>query len=138
MEEGTIYRVTKRIDFCYGHRLPEYYGKCQHPHGHNGRVEVVLEAPDLDEQGMVADFSTVKGDIKGWIDANLDHQMILRGDDPLVGFLKEHGEPHFLLDEPPTAEAIAKRIFLAVKQMGYGVVEVRLWETPTSVAAYRD
>ena len=35
-----MYSVTKRIDFCYGHRLLDYDGVCKHPHGHNALVEV--------------------------------------------------------------------------------------------------
>lgn len=134
--ETAIYRVTKRIDFCYGHRLPDYGGKCRHTHGHNGRVEIVLEAGGLDEQSMVVDFGKVKADIGGWIDENLDHRMILRRDDPLAAFLKEHNEPYFLLDEAPTAENIARCIFDAAIKLGYPVVAVNLWETSSSVATY--
>src|SRR5262245_17892402 len=36
----SMYLVTKRIDFCYGHRLLDYGGICKHPHGHNAVVEV--------------------------------------------------------------------------------------------------
>ena len=39
-----MYSVTKRIDFCYGHRLLGYQGKCCHLHGHNGRAIVSFEA----------------------------------------------------------------------------------------------
>ena len=35
-----MYVVTKRIDFCYGHRLLDYDGVCKHPHGHNAAVEI--------------------------------------------------------------------------------------------------
>ena len=37
-----MYSVTKRIDFCYGHRLLDYEGVCRHPHGHNAVVEYLL------------------------------------------------------------------------------------------------
>jgi hypothetical protein len=52
-----LHRVTKLIDFCYGHRLMNYDGKCRHLHGHNGRLEVDLESRELDRLGMVLDFS---------------------------------------------------------------------------------
>ena len=35
-----MYSVTKRIDFCYGHRLLDYEGVCKHPHGHNAVAEI--------------------------------------------------------------------------------------------------
>ena len=43
-----MFRVTKEIHFCYGHRLMNYDGKCRYFHGHNGKVEVELSAESLD------------------------------------------------------------------------------------------
>ena len=63
--------------------------------------------------------------------------MILHRADPLVSTLQEHGDPLYLLDENPTAEAIARLIYEEAARQGFPVVEVRLWETPTSWAAYR-
>ena len=79
-----MYLVTKRIEFCYGHRLLDYDGICKHPHGHNAVVEVDVRTDRLDSRNMVADFSDIKRVVKGWIDRELDHKMILRHDDPLV------------------------------------------------------
>jgi 6-pyruvoyl tetrahydropterin synthase/QueD family protein len=76
-----MYLVTKRIDFCYGHRLLDYDGICKHPHGHNAVVEVDVRTDRLDARNMVADFSDIKRIVKGWIDRELDHKMILRHDD---------------------------------------------------------
>ncbi|HTP42819.1 MAG TPA: 6-carboxytetrahydropterin synthase [Nitrospiria bacterium] len=132
-----MYTVTKQVFFCYGHRLMNYEGKCRHPHGHNGRVEIELQADRLDEKGMVQDFSDIGRAMKGWIDANLDHRMLLRGDDPLVIALEKLGEPVFLMTQNPTAEAIAQLIYEQVEQQGFPVTEVRLWETESSFAAYR-
>ena len=39
-----MYSVTRLIQFCYGHRLMDYSGKCKHPHGHNGKIEVTIES----------------------------------------------------------------------------------------------
>ena len=39
-----MYRVTREIHFCYGHRLLNYDGKCRHLHGHNGKAVITLEA----------------------------------------------------------------------------------------------
>jgi len=132
-----MYTVTKQVFFCYGHRLMNYDGKCRHPHGHNGRVEIELQADRLDEKGMVHDFSEIGRVMKGWIDANLDHRMLLRGDDPLVAALEKLGEPVFLLTQNPTAEAIAQLIYEQVEQQGFPVTEVRLWETESSFAAFK-
>src|SRR5579862_1911124 len=106
-----MYSVTKKIDFCYGHRL-------------------------LDYRNMVCDFSDIKRIVKGWIDRELDHKMILRRDDPLVAPLKTLGEPMYLLESNPTVERIARLIYEKGRELGVEIVAVRVWETPTSVATY--
>ena len=131
------YRVTKEILFCYGHRLLNYEGKCRHLHGHNGRAVITLEAAGLDALGMVVDFSDVKRVIGAWIDANLDHRMLLHRDDPLLPELRRLAEPVVTLDVNPTAENIARLIYAQGAAHGLPVVEVTLWETDHSFATYR-
>ena len=133
---GRMYSVTKRIEFCYGHRLMNYDGVCRHPHGHNAVVEIDIQATTLDQRNMVADFNDIKRVVKGWIDRELDHKMILRKDDPLSNMLQKMGEPVYLLDSNPTAERIAKLIFDVSREQGLPVSRVTVWETPTSWATY--
>ncbi len=130
------YRVTKYIDFCYGHRLRNYDGKCKYLHGHNGRIEIEIESDKLDDRGMVVDFGDIKNVMKKWVDENLDHRMLLRKDDPAVEFIRSQGEPLFLMDDNPTAENIAKVIFDKTKESGFSVARIVLWETPDSFATY--
>src|SRR5215468_4335099 len=117
-----MFQVTREIRFCYGHRLLQYEGKCRHLHGHNGRAVITLEADKLDALGMVVDFSTIKRVVSSWIDANLDHRMILHKSDPVVQFLKSQGEPVYLLDVNPTAENIAKLIFDQIAAQGFPII----------------
>ncbi len=131
-----MYSVTKKIDFCYGHRLLEYEGICKHPHGHNAVAEIEVRTESLDLRGMVRDFSDIKRVVKGWIDRELDHKMILRRDDPLLEPLRQLGEPVFVVDHNPTVEQIAKLIFDQANDQGFSVVRVTVWETPTSSATY--
>lgn len=133
-----MYLVTKRIDFCYGHRLLDYDGVCKHLHGHNAMVEVDVRAEALDERNMVVDFSDIKRMVKAWIDRELDHKLILRHDDPLVPMLQAAGEPIYLLDSNPTIERIARLIFDKSREQGLNVSAVRVWETPTSMTEYRE
>ncbi|RLS46182.1 MAG: 6-carboxytetrahydropterin synthase [Planctomycetota bacterium] len=133
-----MFRVTKEIDFCYGHRLLNYDGKCKHLHGHNGKAVIVLEGAQLDHRGMVVDFSDIKKHVAGWIDANLDHRMILHEADPIVPILQDLGEPMFIVSENPTAESIAKLIYDFAKSHRLPVKEVSLWETFNSYATYRE
>lgn len=132
-----MFNVSREIDFCYGHRLLNYPGKCRHLHGHNGRVIITFEASGLDERGMVLDFSEIKRVVSGWIDENLDHRMLLNRTDPLVPILQGLKEPVYLMDVNPTAENIAKLIFDMAVEKGFPVVDVRMWETPNCCAKYQ-
>ena len=99
-----MYRVTREIRFCYGHRLLHYDGKCRHLHGHNGRAVIVLEGPELDARGMLVDFGEIKQHVQKWIDDNLDHTMLLGRDDPLLPLLQERGERVYIMEANPTNE----------------------------------
>lgn len=132
-----MFRVTQEIDFCYGHRLLNYAGKCRHLHGHNARAVIVMEGSALDERGMLVDFSEIKKSLREWIDAELDHRMILCEGDPALPSLQDLDEPMYVIPVNPTAENIARLIFERAHQQGFPVVEVSLWETPKSFATYR-
>ena len=132
-----MFRVTREIDFCYGHRLLDYDGKCKYLHGHNGRAVIVLEGESLDHRGMLLDFSDIKDVVSRWIDDHLDHRMLLHRDDPVVPVLREMGEPMYLLDQNPTAENIARLIFEFTLSQGLPIIEAHLWETPRCFATYR-
>jgi 6-pyruvoyltetrahydropterin/6-carboxytetrahydropterin synthase len=131
-----MYRVTRELTFCYGHRLLHYDGKCRHLHGHNGRAVLTLAAARLDDLGMVVDFTRLKQVVGAWIDETLDHKMLLHRDDPVLPFLRELGEPVHVLDLNPTAENIARLIYDFAAGQGFPVVEVQLWETDTCFASY--
>lgn len=131
-----MFRVTKELAFCFGHRLMHYNGKCRQLHGHNARAVVTVASAELDGLGMVADFSALRRHIGDWIDRTLDHKLILHKDDPLVPVLRDLGDPVLAIDDHPTTENLAKLIFEQVEREGYPVVEVTLWETPTSYATY--
>src|SRR4026208_442222 len=103
-----MFRVTKEIYFCYGHRLLNYEGKCRNLHGHNGKAVITIESESLDKLGMVMDFGDIKKAISTWIDTTLDHRMLLHKDDPLVPILLQMNEPVCVMETNPTAETIAK------------------------------
>ena len=131
-----MYAVTRLIHFCYGHRLLGYAGKCRHPHGHNGKIEITLKKASLDKLGFVMDFEEIKEKVQRWVDSELDHKMLLNRRDPLVKILQDLGEPVVLMKDNPTAENIARLIFDYAKGRKLPVVSVRLWETVNSHADY--
>lgn len=133
-----MFRVTQEIEFCYGHRLLNYEGKCRHLHGHNGKAVIVLEDKALDHRGILVDFTDVRKQMTGWIEANLDHRMILNEADPVVPFLTQQSEPLFLMPANPTAENIAKVIYEFAKSQRLPIREVTLWESYRSSATYSE
>ena len=125
-----MYRIAKVIDFVYGHRLLDYGEKSKAIRGHGGRLEVTLEGVTLNETGFVREFSEVKQTVKEWVDANFDHVMIMRKEDPFLSPLKKHSESVFEMDENPTTENLCKAIFRLRGRSGVPVVEVRLAARP--------
>ena len=133
-----MYSVTKRIDFCYGHRLLEYDGVCKHPHGHNAvaEIEVTNRAARQPQHGLR--LQRHQADRQG-----LDRSRDRSQDDPAAGTIRSWrrsatlGEPMFLVDSNPTVEHIARIIFDYASSQQLPVVRVTVWETPTSFAEYR-
>ncbi len=132
-----MFEIVKSVSFCYGHRLLNYKGPCQHLHGHNARVDIMLASETLDDRGMVMDFTDVKNITKEWIDSNLDHTLLLSKDDPLIATLKQQNEKFYEMADNPTAENIAKLIFRQIDARGFPVVSVTLWESESSFARYK-
>lgn len=130
------FKVAKTIYFNYGHRLLKGHDKCAHLHGHSARVEIEMASEQLDSHDMVVDFFDIRNTIGVWIDEHLDHKMILCEKDPLVKMLREVGEPVVTLKENPTAEVLAKWIFLESRRMKLPVSKVTLWENQGNFAVY--
>lgn len=131
-----MFRVTREFEFCFGHRLMDYDGKCRQLHGHNGKACVTLAGDTLNRLGMVVDFVEMKRTLAAWIDATLDHTLLLHQDDPLVKVLQAAGERVLPLPVNPTTENIAKLIFDYATAKGLPVAEVTMWETTYSYATY--
>ena len=87
-------------DFAAAHFLRDYHGKCENLHGHNYKVYAHIRGTELDEGGMLLDFSILKTALRK-VCATLDHTNL--------NDLTENGEPVFL--QNPSAERIAKWIF---------------------------
>jgi 6-pyruvoyltetrahydropterin/6-carboxytetrahydropterin synthase len=133
-----MYIITKEVYFCYGHRLMNHPGKCRNLHGHSVKAAISIRQENLNEQAMVCDFSEIKASVKSYIDDHLDHNFLLHKDDPIVPALKANNERFLLLDEHPTAEVLSKMIFNHLKQQGFNIDQVVLWETDSANACYRE
>lgn len=102
--------ITVRHNFETAHRLPHLPGKCTSLHGHSWWAEVTVEAPTLDAQGLVVEFGPFKRELREWIDATLDHGVMLGPDDPLVPILRAHDCKVFPVPGWPTVENVARHI----------------------------
>jgi 6-pyruvoyltetrahydropterin/6-carboxytetrahydropterin synthase len=122
-----MYHVSVEETFSAGHALRGYKGKCENPHGHNYRVQVTLEGPQLDGIGLLVDFTKLKEVMRGVI-KRLDHQFI------------NDLEPFVTVN--PSAENMAKYFYDEVSEQlkglppGARVTDVVIWETDTAMAKY--
>jgi 6-pyruvoyltetrahydropterin/6-carboxytetrahydropterin synthase len=119
-----MFEICIEHTFAAGHALRNYRGKCERVHGHNYRVQVGMEGPELDQTGLLYDFTELKKQLRATSEY-LDHQ-----------FLNEL-EPFDQIN--PSAENIAKFIYEQLqKELKSGsIAYVRVWETDTACAVYR-
>lgn len=75
MNKG-IWRLTVRSEFCAGHALRHYEGKCENTHGHNFAVEAVVEGQTLTpDTELLLDFKVLKSCLKDVLE-ELDHRVL--------------------------------------------------------------
>lgn len=68
-----MYYVKKRFEVSAAHKLElNYESKCTRLHGHNWIITVECRSKELDENGMVVDFTKIKDIVMG----QLDHAVI--------------------------------------------------------------
>lgn len=68
-----MYYVTKRLEISAAHRLClDYESKCTSIHGHNWIVTVHCRAEQLNQNGMVTDFTHIKQAVQ----ERLDHKFL--------------------------------------------------------------
>ena len=60
----------------YGHRLPDYEGKCYFPHGHRGVITIRVKRRIDRKTGFAIDFNILKNVVKEKVDSVLDHEWL--------------------------------------------------------------
>lgn len=114
-----MYKLTTYTELEIGHRLrTAYAGKCLHPHGHRYEVEITIDSPRLNQDGMVIDFKRLKELVKRVLDDQWDHGFALHQDDPLTKAMSQDNETSrfHILPENPTLEYMVKLWFGDLKQ----------------------
>ena len=122
-----MFEVSVEQTFAAGHALRNYKGKCENVHGHNFKVQVVIEGERLDQTGLLVDFIDVR-DLMQAVIAKLDHQ-----------FLNE--VPPFT-ELNPSAENMAEYFYAEMTEalkapVPIRIREVKVWETDIQSATYR-
>ncbi len=112
--------------FAAAHRLEEYHGKCEDLHGHNFKVEALVEGGSIGEGGMLLDFAVFKSRLKEIL-ADLDHKYLNE-----ISFFKERASSSEYL-----ALYIYDRLKGLLRNERVTVHEVRVWESENAYAAYR-
>ena len=126
-----MFEVSVEKTFAAGHALRGYKGKCENVHGHNYKVRVTLTGAQLDSTGLLYDFVEVKRRMDAIIE-RLDHRFI----NDIAPFDQLN----------PSAENLARYFYQeldqalreAAAQVPVRIGEVRVWETDTTTAAYRE
>jgi 6-pyruvoyltetrahydropterin/6-carboxytetrahydropterin synthase len=123
-----MFQVTVDETFSSGHALRGYKGKCENVHGHNYKVRVTLEGPQLDSTGLLYDFTHLKRVIREIV-GGVDHK-----------FLNDQA-PFDVIN--PSAENLAKYFYDETKRQmnatpdGARITSITIWETDTTSATYR-
>lgn len=114
-KKGNImYYVSKKIEISACHHLVlSYESKCSKLHGHNWIIQIFCKAKELNQDGMVIDFTLIKEKIHGYLD---------------------HGNLNELLPFNPTAENIARWIVEQFPECYKAIVQ----ESEGNTAAYVD
>lgn len=122
-----MFKLRVEAEFAAAHFLSHYHGKCEKLHGHNYRVRLWVRGLELDEGGMLLDFSLLKKVLNDVI-AVLDHSNL----NDLEVFQND-----------PSAERIAKFIFERARAgfIDHGIAGTLLWavdvfENPRCMARY--
>lgn len=124
-----MYKLRVRGSFAAAHGLP-WHPKCKHLHGHTYHVEVVIEANELDEHGIVVDF----GEVRECIKAHLPDHMCLS--DITCPHCGEKAIQGLWINGNPTAERIVKALYRRLKGDLPGLSEVTVWESPDCGITY--
>lgn len=107
-----MYTVIKRMEISASHSLNlSYPSKCENLHGHNWIITVFCRSAQLNDDGMVVDFTGIKDQIKG----KLDHKNL-----------------NEVLPFNPTAENIARWICEQIPLC----VKVEVCESEGNMAVY--
>jgi 6-pyruvoyltetrahydropterin/6-carboxytetrahydropterin synthase len=116
------YKLSVTRSFSSAHCLREYKGRCESLHGHNWKIRAAFCGTELDDTGMLVDFTDIKMHLNEIINY-LDHKFL----NEIVPFDSVN----------PTAENIAAFVLGRLKNTetkSAKACEVEVWESESSSA----
>jgi 6-pyruvoyltetrahydropterin/6-carboxytetrahydropterin synthase len=141
-------KITRKIEFDAGHRIPDHDSKCRNAHGHRYVLEcsvagAVNHKPGESTTGMIMDFSRLKEVMNRTVGDPWDHAfLVYEGDGEMLAALQALGPYHNTVTLPavPTVENLARlacwKIVDELENSGVDTIAVRLYETPNCWADY--
>ena len=146
------FSLSKEVEFDTGHRVPDHQSKCRNPHGHRYRLRATCEGDVVNENGaadngMLVDFSDLKGWMTEFVHDVYDHAFVVYGGDTSMrmALLSDPDWKVVVVPFTPTAENLARSIFDTLASIiethwrgNLRLSKIELWETPTSVAIVED
>lgn len=122
-----MYELKIVTHMAAAHQLRDYEGGCEKLHGHNWKIEVVVEGRELGPNGLLIDFKRVKEATAGLLQ-ELDHSFL----NDLAPFETVN----------PSSENIARHIYRSLsRDLNDGnvkVSKVTAWESETACATYME
>lgn len=141
-----MFILKNEVQFDTAHYLSGYCGKCSNIHGHRYRMVVEFASEQLhtegQQRGMVADFSEIKQFLKQIAEA-YDHKLLMEDNEDgrqVAAQLAQLPNQFAVVMVPyrPTAEEMSRAIYYQIKEAGYPVSSVELFETPVNSCIYRE
>lgn len=139
-----MYFLKSEASFDSAHFLYGYDGKCSNIHGHRWKIEVTVKDLSLQSEGqtrgMIIDFGDLKKALKSMVD-NFDHALIYETgtlkNDTLECLLRD-GFRLVELPYRPTAENLARHFYQLLKESGFNIHNVTVYETPNNCAMFEE
>jgi 6-pyruvoyltetrahydropterin/6-carboxytetrahydropterin synthase len=121
-----MFKLKVQDYFSSAHYLKDYKGPCEKLHGHNWKVELIVEGSELNSTDILIDFSILKKILKEVL-SELDHKLL--------------NEIPYFKNINPSSERLAEYIFKKVKEKlssypNVKVKEVTVFETEKAGATY--
>jgi 6-pyruvoyltetrahydropterin/6-carboxytetrahydropterin synthase len=121
-----MFKLKVQDSFSSAHYLKDYKGPCEKLHGHNWKVELIVEGSELNSTDILIDFAILKNILKEVL-SEFDHKLL--------------NEIPYFKNINPSSERLAEYIFKKVKEKlssypKVKVKEVTVFETEKAGATY--